>query len=197
METRKEKNKTHMAWQGLIWATVLGGFLLSPSITSHALAEPPGENDCISYAYTESNQHLFLLATNKSAFGNNLTIEHNCDYVEVYIDGNFSVYTEDNSFKIPIGMGLKTIEIRSQNHSNLMSNVNIMPDRLSWQFEWQEWQNENPVSFEEFVELSKATAQANWASLLSIVTVFALVTMVYWHLINGYVDRNYCEEVKG
>ena len=75
-------------------------------------------------------------------------------------------------------------------------NVTIMPDRLSWEFEYFEWQNDYDYSVEQYISLTASQAKENWAAILSIVLVFTLVTMVYWNLINSYIDRNYCEEVK-
>lgn len=195
MEKRKDKkNMVQYRQTAFILAGVL--ILLSP-FSFTAYAEPPVKNECISYAYTESNNHLFLLGTNKSVFGNNMTIQHNCDFIEIFVNGNFTAYTQENILTIPVNMGLNTIEIYSDNHSNVFENVMIMPDRLSWEFDWQEWQLGETYSPEKFIEVSVATAQANWASILSIVMVFTLVTMVYWHLINSYIDKNYCEEVRG
>ena len=85
----------------------------------------------------------------------------------------------------------------NENYSINYSNVEFLPDRLQWEFEFLAWENQqNDYSFDEFILRSKATAAQNWASILSIVMVFTLTTMVYWNLINSYVDRNFCEEVK-
>lgn len=179
-----------------IWLIL--GVLLLPLISPTTSAEPPSEqNQCISYAYTESQNHYFLLESNKSAFGNNFTIKHNCDYIEVFVNGNFSAFTELNILTIPINAGVNNIQIISENYSKNISGVLIFPDRLTWEFEFYEWQNsDKDYSFDELILRSKATAQQNWASILSIVMVFTLTTMVYWNLINSYIDRNFCEEVK-
>lgn len=174
-------------------ALLLPLFMSSPNAT----AEPPIENNCISYAYTESVDHYFLLETNKSAFGNNLTIEHNCQYIEVWINGTFQAYTENNKITFPIELGINNIELKSENYSKNITNVLIYPDRLAWEFQYFEWQDSKfDYSIEDYISISKATAQQNWASILSIVMVFTLTTMVYWNLINSYIDRNFCEEVK-
>lgn len=191
---RKEVKHT---WFGigvifLIWVAIL-----LPPISFNASAEPPDDHACISYAYTESLDHSFLLKSDKKVFGNNVTIIHNCEYISVYIDGNFSVYTEEKMVNIPIMVGLHSIEITSFNHTNSITNFTVFPDRLNWQLEYYEWQNDiNDFSFERFISVSEATAKANWASILSILMVFTLVTVVYWNLINTYIDKNYCEEVK-
>lgn len=179
-----------------IWLIL--GVLLLPLISPTTSAEPPSEeNKCLSYAYTESQDHYFLLESNKSAFGSNMTITHNCEYIEVWINGTFSAYTDQEKIQFPLQLGFNNIQIISDNYSKNISDLYIYPDRLSWQFEWVEWQNsDNDYSFDELILRSKATAQQNWASILSIVMVFTLTTMVYWNLINSYIDRNFCEEVK-
>ena len=77
---------------------------------------------------------------------------------------------------------------------NIHYNFQVYPNRLDWAFDFEQWQLRN-YDFNEYVELSTALAKANWASILSIVIVFILVTYVHWNLINSYVDRNFCEEV--
>lgn len=198
MEGKKE-NKIHMIGRRLntsAWLYLMGFLLLSPHIsTAYAQSPSTNEAECISYAYSESLDHSFLIQSEKKAFGNNITIVHNCPYVEVFIDGNFSVYTESDNFKIPIMVGVHDIEIRSENHTNIMNNVTFFPDRLTWEFEYYEWAFGNDMTFEEYISMSAALAQTNWASFLTVVVIFALVIYVYWNLINAYVDRNYCEEV--
>ena len=195
------KNKIHngsSAFQFRHILVVLMVFLLLPLTSVHA-EEPPyqtnNNSSCFAYAYTESIDHLFLLETNKSAFGSNVTIKHNCEYLEVYSNGSFIAYTESNQIIVPFNLGLNNIEIKSANYSKNISNVFIYPDRLNWQFEFYEWENRNNLEITQFISLVKAQSRENWASILSIVMVFSLVTMVYWNLINSYIDRNYCEEV--
>lgn len=195
------KNKFHngsSAFQFRHILVVLMVFLLLPLTSVHA-EEPPSETNnntsCIAYAYTESSNHYFLLETNKSAFGSNITVKHNCEYIEVFINGNFSAFTELNEITIPINSGFTNIKLTSNNYSKNISNVNIFPDRLNWEFEFYEWENRNNIEITQFISLVKAESRENWASILSIVMVFSLVTMVYWNLINSYIDRNYCEEV--
>jgi len=197
VKIRKSKKNTNGSTAVKYWA-LMGLFLLLLIQTPNAAAEPPiQENECLIYAYTESDVHYFLLESNKSAFGTNMTIKHNCEYIEVFINGTFSAYTEQEIIQFPLQVGINNIEIFTENYSKRIDSVFIYPDRLSWQFEYDEWRNTNDdYSFDEFILRSKATAAENWASILSIVMVFTLTTMVYWNLINSYVDRNFCEEVK-
>lgn len=198
METIKEKNKKNTYGLAVAYIWLIFGVLLLPLISTNATAEPPiDEKECIIYAYTESDQHYFLLESNKSAFGSNMTIKHNCPFIEVFTNGTFRAFTQLDKIIIPLEIGFNNIEIKTENQTKNISSLYIFPDRLSWEFEYLDWQNnELDYSIDELILRSKATAQQNWASILSIVVVFTLTTMVYWHLINSYIDRNFCEEVK-
>ena len=193
-----KRNNIHMVQHRnlIAYLAVIGGLILLPSFSFSAYAEPPVDDDCIAYAYTDSGNHYFLLGDNKTVFGQTMIIKHNCDYIEVSINGNFSAYTENTEIEFPVNPGFYEINIQSNNSTFTYSNVTFLPDRLTWEFEYYDWQNDNDYSFEEYVSLTAATAKANWASILSIVIVYALVVMVYWNLINSYIDRNFCEEVK-
>jgi len=194
---KQNKINTNGSTAAKSWA-LMGLFLLLLIQTPNTAAEPPIEQkDCLSYAFTESETHYFLLESNRSAFGTDLTIKHNCPYIEVFVNGNFSAFTQLEELKIPLNVGLNNITIISENYSKNINEVLIFPDRLTWEFEFYDWKNsDNDYSFDELILRSKATAAENWASILSIVMVFTLTTMVYWNLINSYVDRNFCEEVK-
>lgn len=198
MERHSQKNKINTYGLAVAYIWLIFGVLLLPLISTNATAEPPiDENECLIYAYTESQEHYFLLESNKSAFGSNMTIVHNCEYIEVWINNTFTAYTDKDQIKFPLKLGLNNIQIKTENYTKNISSLYIFPDRLSWQFEYLDWQNnELDYSIDELILRSKATAQQNWASILSIVVVFTLTTMVYWHLINSYIDRNFCEEVK-
>ena len=198
METIKEKNKKNTYGLAVAYIWLIFGVLLLPLISTNATAEPPiDEKECIIYAYTESDQHYFLLESNKSAFGSNMTIKHNCPFIEVFTNGTFRAFTQLDEIIIPLEIGFNNIQIKTENYTKNISSLYIFPDRLSWEFEYLDWQNnELDYSIDELILRSKATAQQNWASILSIVVVFTLTTMVYWHLINSYIDRNFCEEVK-
>ena len=189
-----------MGWRRLKIA-LIGVLILLPLIilSPSAYADPPQaseNNNCIIYAYTESSDHKFLIDSNLKAFGNNITIVNNCDRIEVYTNSNFTLSTNNSIVKFPVNFGIQNISIITENRSINYFNVTIMPDRLSWEFEYFEWQNDYDYSVEEYISLTASQAKENWAAILSIVLVFTLVTMVYWNLINSYIDRNYCEEVK-
>ena len=191
----KGKNKINTQGSAVFVCVLFGVCLLLPLSLPIASADPPEQKECLAYAFTTSSNHKFLLESNISAFGNNMTIIHNCEYIEVYTNNTFSAYTENEELNFPLEMGSNNILLVSGNYSKRIDNVFIYPDRLSWEFEWQEWQTGDEYEIKDFMSLAEAEAKENWASILSIVMVFSLVTMVYWNLINSYVDRNYCEEV--
>ena len=198
MEIKKAgKNKhTWFGTGGII--LVLGLFILLSPTFHTASAEPPVEDkSCLIYAYTGSDLHYFLVQNNSLLFGNNITVEHNCQTAQVFVNGTLAVQTNNSKFVFSLGNANHNLSFVGDNEFfRNYSNVQVLPSRLTWAADYYDWQNSYfDLTFEEYISISTATAKANWASILSIVTVFTLVTMVYWHLINGYVDRNYCEEV--
>jgi len=62
---------------------------------------------------------------------------------------------------------------------------------LNWEFDWIEL-NELDV---QFIDVTKAEIQENWASFLSIIIAWMLSTYVYWNLVQSYVQKNFIEEV--
>jgi hypothetical protein len=192
---RIRKNKT--SWVGFGNITILAVvILLSVSIIPTAKADPPiQEKSCLSYGYAESGNHLFLIGENKTIFGNNITFVHNCEFLRILVNGNFTAYSTNNMFNVPIDLGNNKIIIESNESRLIYNNVTVLPDRLTWEFEYYDWQSGYDFTIEEYITVSAATAQKNWAAILSIVVVFSLVTQVYWHLINAYIDKNYFEEV--
>ena len=192
---RIRKNKT--SWVGFGNITILAVvILLSVSIIPTAKADPPiQEKSCLSYGYAESGNHLFLIGENKTIFGNNITFIHNCEFLRILVNDNFTAYSTNSIFNVPIDLGNNKIIIESNESRIIYNNVTVLPDRLSWEFEYYDWQSGYDFTIEEYITVSAATAQKNWAAILSIVVVFSLVTQVYWHLINAYIDKNYFEEV--
>ena len=192
---RIRKNET--SWVGFGNITILAVvILLSVSIIPTAKADPPiQEKSCLSYGYAESGNHLFLIGENKTIFGNNITFVHNCEFLRIIVNGNFTAYSTNSMFSVPIDLGNNQIIIESNESTLIYNNVTVLPDRLTWEFEFYDWQSGYDFTIEEYITVSAATAQKNWAAILSIVVVFSLVTQVYWHLINAYIDKNYFEEV--
>lgn len=190
----KRKNNTYGSVFGI--CVILGVLLLSSFNTVQA--EPPIQNDeCIIYGYTVSDTHYFLMRSGSSMFGTNITIEQNCDDIDVYVNGNYTASSFNNSdLKINLEPGIYDITIISNsNVSKFYNNVTIYPNSLTWVSDYNDWKYPE-LNFEEYISMSSAMAKENWASILSILIVFILVTYVYWNLINSYVDRNFIEEVK-
>lgn len=168
-------------------------FLLGVLLTPLASAQDPPVSDepsCLFYAYTSSENHLFLLGQNTSMFGSTLNVVHNCDDLTVYVDGEFEASSSSN-FIVKIDQGIHQITMVSEDQNITFSNVNFYPDRLDWEYEYQVIQSSKP----QFIDIEIAALQTNWAVGAAIVIVWVLTTYVYWSLISSYVDRNFIEEV--
>ena len=152
-----EKTK-HMGFErSILWATLL--VLLLPTTTSLAQT-PPADKGCIAYGYTVSERHFFLIESNASLFGNQVYVEHNCDMLEVFVDGKFTAGSSNNfNFEIEHGMHNLTFGL-DNNRSILFDEVKFYPERLEWEFEWQQIESEKP----SFIDAAKADIQLNWQS---------------------------------
>lgn len=193
IKLKRNEFKVRHKIKGIFLIGVL--ILLSPIITNPVYAEPPNSDQgCLAYAYTVSDSHYFLLKSNSSGFGTNITVEHNCESIKIFVDGNLSVNAGNNSFVFFIDPGIHNITIQTPYQNITINNFNVYPNRLDWIFDFEAWENRN-YDFNEYITLTASIAAANWASILSIGIVFVLVTYVHWNLINSYVDRNFCEEV--
>ena len=177
--------KKHMRPVAVIFTLLI--YLLS--VNSAAAASPP----CLFYAYTESGEHAFLLRENTSVFGSELRIKHNCEDMTVRIDGEF--YASSNqSMIITIPEGKHNFTFESPEYTTTYSNVGVLPDRLTWIDQYNEWTFQTPDV--ELIDIAAAELQANWGVFWGVIIVWILSTYVYWTLINNYVQRNYIEEVK-
>jgi hypothetical protein len=175
------------------WAVnVVGIFtlvLLLPSVTADG---PPFDRaECLAYAYTSSDTHLFLLGDNASMFGSKLMIVHNCEELEIYVDGFFEASSSSN-FSIIMEQGNHNISIASNGFNESFSNVFFYPDRLQWEYDFEMIQQKPK---QQFIEINLAQLQTNYAVGIGILIVWVLTTYVYWQLISSYVDRNFIEEV--
>ena len=194
---RKNKEKTQGFGSGGVIPRLvfLGVILLSP-FSFIATAEPPVVQDCIHYGYSVSNNHYFLIKSDAAVFGSNLTIEHNCNYLLIESDGNFIAESfNGSSLYFQLNPGFYNFTITGDNLTTQYNNVQLYPNALTWFDDYNEWRLSD-YTFGELVELNYAKAQENWASFLTAVIIWILVVYVYWNLINSYVDRNYCEEVR-
>ena len=190
IRSSKPPNMTRGGWAFQAWFILFMSALLVTPITVNAQS-PPAEKECIAYAFTESESHLFLIGKETMLFGSNLTVVHNCAYASIELNGSIMAGSND-SFTIPIEPGLYNITIGLDDNRTLeFDNVRFFPERLNWEFEWLEIQESRPT----FIELAKADVQLNWAVSFSIVIVWVLSTYVYWSLINSYTQRTFVEEV--
>lgn len=158
-----------------------------------AAQEPPVDDEekgCIAYAYTESDNHYFLLKDNASMFGNVLRIVHNCDDLRVYSDGFFMASSGQN-FTLSLEAGIQNLTFESSNFNESFSNVMFYPDRLNWEYDFIQLQESKP----QFIDIELSEIRTNWAVGVGIVVVWVLSTYVYWSLISSYIDRNFVEEV--
>ena len=101
-EVTIDTNKILMGRRSFRHFSYMVFILLFASITPVAADPPPLNQGCQAIPYTESGDHLFLIASNKTAFGSNVTIQHNCESIEVYFNGNFAAYTENRQIKTDI-----------------------------------------------------------------------------------------------
>ena len=183
-----EKKKHSMVLE-LAFVIALG-LLLLPGVAGQ---EPPvddQEKGCIAYAYTESENHYFLLKDNASMFGDVLRVVHNCDDLRVYADGFFLASSSQN-FTFSLEAGIHNLSFESSSFNDSFSNVMFYPDRLDWEFDFIQLQEAKP----QFIDIELSELRTNWAVGVGIVVVWVLTTYVYWSLISSYIDRNFVEEV--
>lgn len=181
-----EKKKTQMGLS--VWFLIIGGLLLLPPVSAQ---DPPVDDECLAYAYTNSEQHYFLLRGNSSMFGSTLNIIHDCDQVSIYVDG-FFLASSSNDFSTILEPGLHNVTIEADNQTLTYRNVMFYPDRLEWEYEYQ-------ITFDQptkpMIDLELSYSRTNYAVGIGIFMVWVLTTYVYWSLISAYVDRNFIEEV--
>ena len=184
----KEKYKKNMVLRALLFVAL--GILLLPIVNAQ---EPPVEEeskDCIVYSFTSSENYNFLISNNSKHFGSSITIIHNCEFVQLDIEGQFYARS-NNSFAIEITAGFHNLTFSTEDGSyNYM--IEIFPDRLEWETEYN-LLFENPRT--EFISIDTSNSRENWASILSIVVVWVLTVYVYWKLIESYTNNNFIEEV--
>lgn len=167
-------------------ALLLLVFLL---LSTNAAGAPPSQ--CLAYAFTESENHAFLVQENSSNFGSKLIIKTDCESIELVIDGAIVARSNNSYFEYQIEEGLHNITLNADGFNETYNYVSIYPDRLNWEFEWSQITGQDI----QFIDMTKANLQENWASFLSVVIAWFLSTYVYWQLVQSYVQRNFIEEV--
>lgn len=193
---RRIKNTTWFARgisPGSFGILIMGLILLSPVIPTTS-AEPPGNNDCIFYAYSESQNHKFLIDSNAALFGTNVTLIHNCDYIQVNLNGEFfTASTNSTDIRFSINPGIYNITVEYDNNTKIMNNVDFYPDTLTWYGDYMTWQYGDYDG--SYIKISELNTKENYVSAVTAIIIWVLCVYVYWNLINTYVDRNFCEEV--
>lgn len=182
-----------MGRQQGVW-TLIAFLLLAPlAASSGAGAQtPPEEGGCIAYAFTRSQNHAFLLESNSTVYGGDAIVIHDCGNVTVAIDGAFAARGE-SGMNVPLPSGQFNMVITDDDQSILVEaiGVEMRPDRLEWEYEWEAIQSRQPVS----VEPDFLSQQQNIAAGITALIVWVLSVQVFWHLVNGFVQRNFIEEV--
>lgn len=178
----EERKTTH----GLIVA--LAFLVLAVSPPTAAAVGPPEE--CLAYAFSQSDDHFFLARDGAVMYGSNLTVVHDCSFeVVLEIDGAF-VARSNQSFEVPIEPGNFTIGL-VLNNTTITHEVELRPDRLQWSIDWTLFIEEgtNRIDGEEAIRMQ------NWAAAMTGLIVWVLSVYVYWNLVNAFVQRNFVEEV--
>lgn len=173
---------------------VVGIYLLPMASAQDPPVESSSENEkeCLFYAFTTSENHNFLITNNTSVFGTNVSLIHNCENVELRVDGVFYA-SSNNSFNFKIESGIYNITIISEEKIEFFSNVLFYPDVLLWESQYEYLIN--PPIEKEYIDIDLAESQQNWSVALGILMVWVLSTYVYWKLIQSYTDKNFIEEV--
>lgn len=180
------KESTHMGLRPFLFVAL--GILLLPSVNGQ---DPPvDDKPCIFYAYTSSEEYNFLIQNNSKVFGEEIRIIHNCEYLQVNVEGEFLARSND-SLMVELSPGFHNFTIET-NEQTREYQIEIFPDRLEWEGQYIQLFDE-PKS--EFISIDISNTRENWASIFSIVIVWVLTTYVYWKLIESYVNKNFIEEV--
>jgi hypothetical protein len=186
LEKLKEK-KTHTALRAFAFITL--GILLLPIVNAQG---PPGNEDkpCLFYGYSTSDDYSFLIKNNSKLFGTDLSFFHNCEFLQIDIEGQFYARS-NNSMFITIEPGVHNLTIITNENSRDFK-IEIFPDRLEWENDYR-LLVQDPET--EFISIDISNTREIWASIFSILIVFVLSTYVYWRLIESYVNKNFIEEV--
>ena len=180
----------HIRFNLMYSLIALGLLLLIPPVMAD---NAPPSQECLAYAYTESETHSFLVRDNSSNFGSVLKVVTDCQYIELWVDGERAAVSNESQFSYQLEQGIYNLSLISDGFQENYSYVSFYPDRLEWRYEWTKLNGGSGV---EMIEVGKATLQENWASFLSIIITWFLATYVYWQFVQTYVQRNFIEEVK-
>jgi hypothetical protein len=180
------KETTNKGLRVFLFITV--GILLLPAVNAQ---DPPVDNskECLFYAFTSSENHNFLIQNNSIVFGQTMKVKHNCEFLEIRSNGEF-LARSNNSFEVQIFQGINNLTFQT-NSSIQYFKFEVYPDRLGWEYEYNELITEK----NEFISINLSNSRENYASIFSIIIVWVLTTYVYWKLIESYTNKNFIEEV--
>jgi hypothetical protein len=184
----KKEKQTHMALRVFLFVALLS--LLGGVNAQEPPVEGSSEKECIFYAYTSSMNHYFLLQNNSIVFGDNISIIHNCEYLQVN-QNNLFLARSNNSFLITANPGVSNLTFITPNQTIDMT-IQFFPDRLQWEYEYSRLNFDQDT---EFISVDVANSKEVVASIASIIIVWVLCVYVYWRLIESYVNKNFIEEV--
>lgn len=161
--------------------------------TSPVSAEATHSDNCITYGYTfDGYGHYSLLASDSIIIGTQLMIESNCGSSELKLNNRTVNYFENITI-IEVPIGTNEIEIIHDSKRFEFKNVTVYPSANVWQ------SVENPEFYDPDSQYLTGADLSNKEIMVSFGTgliIWALVTMVLWRIINAYVDKNLCEEVR-
>ena len=180
-------NKSH-TWAVL---AILVGVLASAPASA---AGPP--EGCASYAYASDAMGTIhtLMMNDSIMFGERVNVVNGCEGpVQIYADGRFIAAVNETGW-FPISSGISTYRFIWEDGSSLVfENVTSYSSRV-WEGSFYEIE---PTLNPDMIALQKSDLQTRevMVSIGSAVIVWAMVTMLFWRLVNHYIDRNFVEEV--
>tara|TARA_B100000287_G_scaffold363154_1_gene356775 strand:- start:36 stop:401 length:366 start_codon:yes stop_codon:yes gene_type:complete len=119
-------------------------------------------------------------------------IESNCGAGEVVLN-NVTVNYFQNITIVDIPIGINQLEIIHDENRLMFENVSVYPKLDVWE------SVQNAEYFDPDSQYLTGADLSNKEIMVSFGTgliLWVLVTMVLWRIINAYVDKNLCEEVR-
>tara|TARA_Y100000592_G_scaffold95081_1_gene160901 strand:+ start:374 stop:928 length:555 start_codon:yes stop_codon:yes gene_type:complete len=163
------------------------GFHTSPS--SAEATHPP----CLAYGSTyDGHGHYSLMKSDSFMIGTRLMVESNCGYGQIKLN-NVTINYFENITVIDLPIGENKIELLFNERNFVFNNVTIYPSTNVWQ------SVENPEFYDPNSQYLTGADLSNKEIMVSFGTgliLWVLVTMILWRIINAYVDKNLCEEVR-
>lgn len=162
-------------------------------ILSLIVIVPTASANCLSYGFfnDENINHRSFLMTEGYHFGNELFVETNCE-IEIIVN-DIVIETTNSTAVLRIPNGIHDIQFLGENYSKSYSSVYVQGGTF---LESSVFANTTLIS-EQSVQLSLDDFNTGkiFVALGNSAILFVLITVVYWNLINRYIDRSYFEEV--